>query len=120
MTAILDLWGCRLCYYQEFYDLFKKLLSLHPNKAQALEACLKYDPELKKEDIVLLRVNFKHDLLQKQSELLSLQKPKSMEEINTSLSALYHQTLYTLDFKDYSRDQLVSLITLLNKDPSIG
>ena len=65
----------------------------------------------------MLRVNFKHDLLQKQSELLSLQKTKSMEEINNSLSALFHQTLYTLDFKDYSRDQLINLITLLNKNP---
>ena len=36
LTAILDLWGCRLCYYQEFYELFYKLLSLHSNKAKAL------------------------------------------------------------------------------------
>ena len=118
LTAILDLWGCRLCYYQEFYELFYKLLSLHPNKATALQICLKYNPELKKDDIVLLRTNFKHELIQKQSELLSLLKSKSMEEVNTALSALYHQTLYNLDFKDYSREQLINLVNLLNGNSS--
>ena len=119
LTSILDLWGCRLCYYQEFYDLFKKLLSLHHDKASALEVCLKYDPELKKDDVVLLRVNFKHELIQKQSELLSLMKTKSMEEINGSLSQLFHQTLYTLDFKNHSREQLLLLVELLNKNSEI-
>ena len=42
-----------------------------------------------------------------------------MEEINTSLSSLFHQTLYTLDFKNHSRDQIVNLVTLLNKNPEI-
>jgi hypothetical protein len=120
LTSILDLWGCRLCYFQEFLELFQKLLSLHPEKAKALESCLKYNPELKKDDIVLLRTNFKHDLVQKQSELLSLMKTKSMEEVNTALSSLYHQTLYNLDFQHYSRDQLAALVSLLNGNASFG
>ena len=93
---------------------------MHPNKAVALETCLKYNPELKKDDIVLLRTNFKHDLLQKQSELLSLWKEKSMDDINSAISSLYHQTLYNLDFKDYSREQLINLVTLLNGNASVG
>ena len=43
-----------------------------------------------------------------------------MEDTNTAISALYHQTLYNLDFKDYSRDQLINLATLLNGNGSLG
>lgn len=75
---------------------------------------------MKKDDIVLLRVNFKHEVIQKQSELLSLLKSKTVEEINNGLSALYHQTLYNLDFKDYTREQILELINLLNGNSSLG
>ena len=47
-------------------------------------------------------------------------RSKSMEEVNAALSALYHQTLYNLDFKDYSREQLISLVTLVNGNSSFG
>ena len=43
-----------------------------------------------------------------------------MEDVNSAISALYHQTLYNLDFKDYSRDQIINLVTLLNGNASVG
>ena len=36
LTSLLELWGCRLCYQQEFLDLFELLLQLHPSPDQAL------------------------------------------------------------------------------------
>lgn len=69
---------------------------------------------------MLLRTNFKHDLQQKQSELLSLLRPKSMEDINKALSQYYHRTLYNLDFAQHSRTQLLELINLVNGNASVG
>lgn len=43
-----------------------------------------------------------------------------MEEINNSLSALYHQTLYSLDFASFSRQEILELINLLNGNASLG
>ena len=36
LTSLLELWGCRLCYQQEFLDLFDLLLHLHPRPDEAL------------------------------------------------------------------------------------
>lgn len=47
-------------------------------------------------------------------------KPKTVEEINTGLSALYHQTVYNLDFKDYSREQILELVNHLNGNSSLA
>jgi hypothetical protein len=81
--------------------------------------CLKHSPNLQKDDIVLLRTHFKHDLLQKHSELLSLLKKKTVEEINGSLSDLYHRTLYNLDFKNFGREEILSMLTTLNGNSSL-
>lgn len=75
---------------------------------------------MEKDDIVLLRTHFKHDLLQKHAELLSLLKTKTIEEINQSLSGLYHKTLYNLSFKDFSREEILGMLTTLNGNSSLS
>jgi len=49
-----------LCGYQEFVDLFEKLIKIHPNKIKVIKLCVEHIPNLKKDDIVLIRTNFKH------------------------------------------------------------
>ena len=58
---------------------------------------------MQKEDIVLLRTNFKLEIHQKNSEFLSLLKSIDFEEVNEFLNSFYHKTFYTMDFKNMQR-----------------
>lgn len=53
---------------------------------------------MQKDDVVLLRTNFKLELDKKHNELLSLMKKMSLEEVNDFLSSFYHRTFYNLKF----------------------
>lgn len=79
MKSILEMWGCRIGYYREFCELFTALFKLHPNKVEALELTLKHNPNMTKDDIVLLRTNFKLEIDKKNNELLTLLKTMSLE-----------------------------------------
>lgn len=52
--------------------------------------------------------------------MLSLLKKKTVEEINASLSDLYHRTLYNLDFKGFSREEIINMLTVLNGNSSLS
>ena len=67
----------------------------------------------------MLRVNYKHDIQEKHSDLLALLRSSSMDDINKSLSGLYHQTLYNLDLEAFSRERVIELLTLLNNSNSL-
>ena len=101
-------------------DLFTTLFKLYPNEIEALEFCLKHTPDMKKDDIVLLRTNFRHELDKKHSELLTLMKSMSLEEINDFLSSFYHRVFYNLNFKSIEREQIINLLTLMNGNSSLA
>ena len=119
LISILEMWGCRICYYNEFCELFTLLFSLYPNEVEILEICLKHSPNMEKDDIVLLRTNFKLELANKHGELLSLMKEKKLEEINDFLNGFYHRILYNLDFKKMGREEIINLLTLINGNSSL-
>jgi hypothetical protein len=93
---------------------------LHPKQADILRICSKNNPDLKKDEIQMLKVNFKMDLKHKNADLLSLLTPKSMDEINRDLGILFHKTLYNLNFNDFKKEEIVDLLTSLNGNASLN
>eukprot|EP00919_Chromeraceae_sp_WS-2016_P008385 GHVR01019808.1.p1 GENE.GHVR01019808.1~~GHVR01019808.1.p1 ORF type:complete len:102 (+),score=0.44 GHVR01019808.1:1807-2112(+) len=100
-------------------ELFNKLFSLHDNHEHILEICLKHTPNLEKDDVVLLRTNFKLDLEKKHSELLSLLKKYNLEQVNQFLSNLYHKSLYNLNFKVLKKERILDLLALANENSQV-
>lgn len=80
---LLELWGCRICQFREFFSFFKLLFEVHPDQKKMLEICLKHVPNLSKEDISLIRANYRQNVENKHTELLSLLKKVSLDDINS-------------------------------------
>ena len=81
---------------------------------------MQHTPDMKKDDIVLLRTNFKLEMDKKHSELLSLMKKSNLEEINDFLNSFYHRTFYNLNFKQIEREKIITLLTLINGNSSLS
>ena len=81
---------------------------------------MQHTPDMKKDDIVLLRTNFKLELDKKHGELLSLMKKSDLEEVNTFLNNFYHRTFYNLNFRQVEREKIITLLTLINGNSSLS
>lgn len=74
---------------------------------------------MQKDDVVLLRTNFKLQMSKKHNELLSLMKSRNLEEVNEFLNNFYHRTFYNINFKNIEREKIISLLTLINGNSSM-
>ncbi len=75
------------------------LFEVYPEQKKLLEICLRHTPNLPKEDIALIRANYRQNVENKNAELISLLKKVSLDDINSELNSIYHQILYNLDLE---------------------